>query len=121
MSTSNTYPVRGERAAHIIAGAFGYSGTAIQSIVGDGFVVVRDAVGKYTVTFDKSFPDAISAVAGYQTATTAGKNYHVEVYSKVTGSIQLRLEVASTGALVDPETGVDAKINFVVVTRDSVS
>jgi len=126
MSTSNTYQVRGERAGHIIAGSFGYDGTAITSPLGEGTVVTREAAGQYTVTFDKSFPEALAAVVSYESQTTGGKSIVAQVYSKVTGSIQIRLlDVSPTNAaavtLTDPETGADSRIHYMVYTRDSIS
>lgn len=122
MSTSNTYPVRGQRAAHVIAGSFGYDGTNIVNPLGEGASVTREGVGKFTVTFDKTFPEALSAVVTYGTETTAGSSLVAQVYSKVHGSLQIRLfDMGAALALSDPQTGDDCRISFMVYTRDSLA
>jgi hypothetical protein len=119
MSTNLRYPVEGERAVQLIAGSFRVSAGAIVDVLGEGFTVSYDAVGKYTVTFDKGFPEALSAQATLETALTAGIDQMVQVYSRVTGSCKLRLWDISAVALADPGSAADDRIHFLVVTKSS--
>jgi len=119
MSTNLRYGVYSERAVQLIAGSFGVAAGAIKDVRGQGFTVAYEGVGKYLVTFDKTFPEALSVQVSLMTSLTAGIDQFCQVYSKVGGSLHIRLWDVSALALADPGTGSDDRIHFLVVTKSS--
>ena len=109
------------RAYAEISGSFATNnGAALNSdyTYGDGFSVAFTSTGLYTITFEDTWPDLISATATLQLATAAAQFAQIGVYASSSKTLQIRV-INAAGAVANTAANTNNRVNFHVVFANS--
>ena len=101
----------------LVAGSFApNAGAALDDdyTYGDGFTVVRTSAGKFTITFDDTYPTMLAAIATLQLATVDDKYCIVGAYTAASKTLVIYTYDISGGAVSDVAANANNRVNFVV-------
>lgn len=120
MASLTSYPLNVYKTpgVSIIAGAFQINGTSAPDVlIGRGWTVARSDVGKFTVTFDETFPRCISVVAtAGETADDGDHNCHIGEIDRTTTCNSFVVYFSTAGSDAEPDNG---QVNFMAIMANT--